>query len=32
VVDGLWYEIVDQTAMQELMRVINAGGDPSTVQ
>ena len=30
-VDGVWYENVDQVKMQELLRVVNSGGDPSTV-
>ena len=29
--DDLWYEILDKTAAAELMRVVDAGGDPSTV-
>jgi len=30
-IDGYWYEIVDQTAMQQLLRVVNSGGDPSAM-
>lgn len=29
--DGYWYEIVDESAMERLMQVVKAGGDPSTV-
>lgn len=30
-VDGLWYEILDESAASKLMQVVNSGGDPSTV-
>lgn len=30
-IDGYWYEIVDETAKTRLMQVVNSGGDPSTV-
>lgn len=29
--DGIWYEVADQAAMQELLRVVNSGGDPNAV-
>lgn len=30
-IDGGWYEIADEQAMQDMLRIVNAGGDPSTV-
>ena len=30
-IDNIWYEILDESESAELMRVVNAGGDPSTV-
>lgn len=30
-IDGYWYEIVDESAMTDLLKVVNAGGDPATV-
>ncbi|MDO4806379.1 MAG: LCP family protein [Coriobacteriales bacterium] len=27
--DGYWYEVVDQTAMQKLLQTVNSGGDPA---